>query len=94
MRITATVEVDLTSYVQDQCLYFGDAEVRHLYGHVPVGAPLHITLRVGDARTVVWTERAVDALLGAQSVALVGSSSLGLSVAMAELQAQFESRAA
>ena len=94
MRITATVQVDMTAYVQDQCLYFGDAAIRHLYTHLPVPAPVHITVQIGDARSVVWTERAVDALVGAQSVALVGSSSLGLSVAMAELQAQFEGRAA
>jgi hypothetical protein len=94
MRITATVEVDMTPHVRDDLLLFGDTEVRHLYGHVPVGAPLHITLRIGSARSVVWTERAVDALVGAQSVALVGSSSLGLSAAMSDLQHQFESRAA
>jgi hypothetical protein len=94
MRITATVEVDMTGFVHDQCLYFGDAEIRHLYRLAPVPAPMHITLLIGDARSVVWTTRAVEALVGAQSVALVGSSSLGLSVAMAELQAQFEGRAA
>ena len=94
MRITATVEVDMSEFVQDGLLYFGDAEVRHLYWLAPGPAPVHVTLRIGAARSVVWTERAVDALIGAQSVALVGSSSLGLSVAMAELQAQFEGRAA
>lgn len=94
MRITATVEVDMTPYVQHRHLYFGDNEIRHLYGYIPVGAPLHITLRIGDAQAVTWTERAVDALVGAQSVALVGSSSAGLSAAMAVLQSQFEDRAA
>ena len=94
MRITATVQVDMTGFVHNQCLYFGDAEIRHLYALAPVPSPMHITLLIGDARSVSWTPRAVDALIGAQSVALVGSSSLGLSVAMAELQAQFEQRAA
>jgi len=94
VRITATVEVDMTRFVRDDCLVFGDTEVYHLYRSVPVFAPLHVTLRVGDARSVVWTPRAVDALVDAQSVALVGSSSVGLSAAMAALQVKFEERAA
>jgi hypothetical protein len=94
VRITATVEVDMTRFVQDRCLYFGDREVQHLYRYAPVAAPVGLTIRIGDAVSVVWDERSVDALVGAQSVAVVGSSLRGVESAMAALQAQFEARAA
>lgn len=94
MRITATVEVDLSAFVADRYLYFGDAEIAHLYRYAPVAAPVALTLRIGDALAVEWTDRAVDALEGAQSVAIVGTSLRGVETAMVALQAQFERRAA
>lgn len=94
MRITATVEVDMSPFVEHQCLVFGDREVRHLYRLAPVAAPVALTIRIGDAVSVVWDERAVDALVGAQSVAIVGTSLRGVESAMVALQARFEERAA
>lgn len=94
MRITATVQVDMSSFVDHHCLYFGDPEIHHMYRLAPVSSPVSIELNIGDATSVAWTHRAVDALVGAQSVSIIGTSLRGVQDAMASLQGQFEGRAA
>lgn len=94
MRITGTVRVDMTMFVANRCLYFGDDECHYLWSLSPSSGPLNVEVNIGEANDVVWTERAVDSLAAAQSVAIVGDDVVGVEHAMAELQAQFEQRAA
>lgn len=94
MRITGTVRVDMTMFVVDRFLYFGDNECHYLWSLSPSGCPLSVEVNIGEANEVVWTARAVDVLAAAQSVSIVGDDVIGVGHAMAELQAQFEQRAA
>lgn len=92
MRITGSLRVDLTAFVNDVYLVCGDAESHAVYGALRAAAVDHVIFDIGPARHVDFMDgRIAEALQESevQSVEFSGTDVGGISRAVRSLSMHF-----